>query len=69
MRVVYSDSRLDMLRPLSATDPEDLRLSGWVSYTSRSSLEIFVKLESVSARKGLQDDPETLLLGRFTSVS
>lgn len=55
-----------MLRPLSQTDPEDLRLSGHVYATGNSTMEITVRLQSVSKAKGLQDHPETILLGRFT---
>jgi acyl-coenzyme A thioesterase 9 len=64
--VTAAIERLDMLRPLSATQPENLRLSGHISYTSRSSMEVLVKLESVSRARGLQDNPEAILVGRFT---
>jgi acyl-coenzyme A thioesterase 9 len=57
-----------MLRPLShsLTDPEDLRLSGHVYSTGNSTLEITVRLQSVSRSRGLADTPETILMGRFT---
>ena len=61
--VTAAVDRLDMLRDLEA---EDLRLSGFVSYTGRSSLEIAVRLESISRRKNLSSSPETVLVGRFT---
>jgi acyl-coenzyme A thioesterase 9 len=51
-----------MLRPLSVEEPENLRLSGHVSYTSRSSMEIIIRMESVSESRGLRDNPETLLV-------
>ena len=64
--VTAAVDRLDMLRPLSPTDPEDLRLSGHVYSTGNSTLEVTVRLQSVSQSRGLQDNPETILLGRFT---
>lgn len=64
--VTASVDRLDMLRPLSQTDPEDLRLSGHVYSTGNSTMEIAVRLQSVSKSRGLHTNPETILLGRFT---
>lgn len=55
-----------MLRPLSQTDPEDLRLSGHVYSTGNSTMEIAVRLQSVSKSRGFDVNPETILLGRFT---
>lgn len=48
-----------MLRPLKTDKPENLRLSGLVSYTGRTSLEVTIFMESVdnSATK-----PETILV-------
>jgi acyl-coenzyme A thioesterase 9 len=64
--VTAAVDRLDMLRPLSPDEPEDLRLSGHVYSVGRSTMEITVRLQSISRRKGLRDTPETILLGRFT---
>ncbi|KAJ7590728.1 Thioesterase/thiol ester dehydrase-isomerase [Mycena floridula] len=58
--VTASVDRLDMLAPLDAT--RDLRLSGQVIYTGRSSMEVAVKMES------LGKEVETVLLGRFSMV-
>lgn len=55
-----------MLRPLDPVEPEDLRLSGHVCNTTSSTLEVFVRMESISRRLNLDKNPETLLLGRFT---
>ncbi|KAJ4001152.1 Thioesterase/thiol ester dehydrase-isomerase [Lentinula boryana] len=57
--------RIDMLRPL--TSDRDLRLSGQVIYTGRSSMEVVVRIESVASR-GTQEKDETILLGRFSMV-
>ncbi|KAJ3800132.1 Thioesterase/thiol ester dehydrase-isomerase [Lentinula aff. detonsa] len=57
--------RIDMLRPL--TSDRDLRLSGQVIYTGRSSMEVVVRIESVAPR-GTQEKDETILLGRFSMV-
>ena len=64
--VTAAVDRLDMLRPLSPTEPEDLRLSGHVYSTGNSTLEVTVRLQSVSRQRGLENSPETILLGRFT---
>lgn len=64
--VTAAVDRLDMLRPLSPDEPEDLRLSGHVYSVGRSTMEITVRLQSISRRRGLRDSPETILLGRFT---
>lgn len=64
--VTAAVDRLDMLRPLSQTEPEDLRLSGHVYSTGNSTMEIAIRLQSVSRSRGLADSPETILLGRFT---
>ncbi|KAJ6619015.1 Thioesterase/thiol ester dehydrase-isomerase [Mycena sp. CBHHK59/15] len=54
--------RLDMLSPL---DPSrDLRLSGQVNYTGKSSMEVAVKMETI----GMGMEEETVLLGRFSMV-
>ncbi|KAG6826443.1 hypothetical protein H0H92_015770 [Tricholoma furcatifolium] len=60
--VTASVDRLDMLAPL---DPfRDLRLSGQVIHTGKSSMEVAVKMESV----GSGQPEETVLLGRFSMV-
>lgn len=59
--VTASVDRLDMLSPL---DPSrDLRLSGQVIYTGRSSMEVAVKMETLSPIAA-----KTILLGRFSMV-
>lgn len=64
--VTAAVDRVDMLRPLDASQPENLRLSGHVSYTGSSSMEVLVRLDSVSPRKNLQDNPQAILVARFT---
>ncbi|KAJ7353549.1 Thioesterase/thiol ester dehydrase-isomerase [Mycena albidolilacea] len=60
--VTASVDRLDMLSPL---DPSrDLRLSGQVIYTGKSSMEVAVKMETI----GMGLEEETVLLGRFSMV-
>ncbi|KAF9446546.1 Thioesterase/thiol ester dehydrase-isomerase [Macrolepiota fuliginosa MF-IS2] len=60
--VTASVDRLDMLAPV---DPSrDLRISGQVIYTGRSSMEVAVKMETIG--KGLPE--ETVLIGRFSMV-
>ncbi|KAF8797711.1 Thioesterase/thiol ester dehydrase-isomerase [Phlegmacium glaucopus] len=60
--VTASVDRLDMMSPL---DPaRDLRLSGQVIYTGRSSMEVAVRMESI----GKGQPEETVLLGRFSMV-
>lgn len=60
--VTASVDRLDMLTPLNPT--RDLRLSGQVIYTGRSSMEVAVKMETI----GMGQPEETVLLGRFSMV-
>uniref|UniRef100_D8QHQ8 HotDog ACOT-type domain-containing protein n=1 Tax=Schizophyllum commune (strain H4-8 / FGSC 9210) TaxID=578458 RepID=D8QHQ8_SCHCM len=55
---------LDMLGRLDPT--RDLRLSGMVIYTGKSSMEVSVKMASVGGGKGGKD--ETVLIGRFSMV-
>ncbi|KAJ7656679.1 Thioesterase/thiol ester dehydrase-isomerase [Mycena rosella] len=58
--VTASVDRLDMLSPL---DPSrDLRLSGQVIYTGKSSMEVAVKMETI----GLGVEEETVLLGKHS---
>lgn len=54
-----------MLRPLTPDNVHDLRLSGQVISVGRSSLEIAVKMESVSA----PGHDETLLIGILHTIS
>lgn len=51
--------RLDMLRPLTAS--RDVRLSGHVIFTGRSSMEIGLRMESI----GGGNPDETILIGEF----
>ncbi|KAJ7938183.1 HotDog domain-containing protein [Mycena leptocephala] len=60
--VTASVDRLDMLAPLDAS--RDLRLSGQVIYTGKSSMEVAVKMETI----GMGMEEETVLLGRFSMV-
>ncbi|KAK0213534.1 Thioesterase/thiol ester dehydrase-isomerase [Armillaria fumosa] len=60
--VTASVDRLDMLATLDPT--RDLRLSGQVIYTGKSSMEVAVKMESIGGGK----PEETVLLGRFSMV-
>ncbi|CAA7262575.1 unnamed protein product [Cyclocybe aegerita] len=60
--VTASVDRLDMLAPLNPS--RDLRLSGQVIYTGRSSMEVAVKMEAIG--KDLPE--ETVLVGRFSMV-
>ena len=50
-----------MLNPLNPR--RDLRLSGHVIYTGRSSMEIAVKMESVASTEEVAD--ETVLIGAY----
>ncbi|KAJ8583428.1 Thioesterase/thiol ester dehydrase-isomerase [Rhizopogon salebrosus TDB-379] len=60
--VTASVDRLDVLAPLLPV--RDIRLSGIVIHTGRSSMEVAVKMEAFGA-SGVED---TLLLGRFSMV-
>jgi acyl-coenzyme A thioesterase 9 len=52
-------SRLDMLTPLTPKNVKDLRLSGQVIYTGKSSMEVVVKMEAL----GHNNSEETIMLG------
>ena len=52
-----------MLNPLNPR--RDLRLSGHVIYTGRSSMEIAVKMESIASAE--EDVDETVLIGSLPS--
>ncbi|KAG6884967.1 hypothetical protein C0993_006931 [Termitomyces sp. T159_Od127] len=58
--VTASVDRLDMLAPLNPS--RDLRISGQVIHTGRSSMEVAVKMETI----GSGQPDETVLLGRFS---
>ncbi|KAI0656279.1 Thioesterase/thiol ester dehydrase-isomerase [Cubamyces menziesii] len=60
--VTASVDRLDMLAPLYPV--RDMRLSGQVIHTGRSSLEIAVRMEAIE-KDGKE---ETIMLGRFCMV-
>ncbi|KAK7440049.1 hypothetical protein VKT23_017300 [Stygiomarasmius scandens] len=62
--VTASVERLDMLGRLNPA--RDLRLSGQVIYTGRSSMEVVVKMETMPGKS--DDKEETILLGRFSMV-
>ncbi|KAF8154027.1 Thioesterase/thiol ester dehydrase-isomerase [Crassisporium funariophilum] len=60
--VTASVDRLDMMSALNPA--RDLRLSGQVIYTGRSSMEVAVKMEST----GMGEPDESILIGRFSMV-
>ncbi|KAF9264624.1 Thioesterase/thiol ester dehydrase-isomerase [Marasmius fiardii PR-910] len=62
--VTAAVQRLDMLGHLNPR--RDLRLSGEVIYTGRSSMEVVVKMETMSGSADEKD--ETIMLGRFSMV-
>ncbi|KEI42766.1 uncharacterized protein L969DRAFT_92191 [Mixia osmundae IAM 14324] len=65
--VTAAVDRIDALESdLLSDGPEDLRMSGHVSYTSNSTMEIFMKLQSISESRGHAKQPKTLLVSRFT---
>lgn len=64
--VTAAVDRIDMLRPIDPRHPENLRLSGHVSYTGSSALEVLVRLDSISRWRGLENDPQAILVARFT---
>ncbi|GAA6030042.1 hypothetical protein JCM8097_009228 [Rhodosporidiobolus ruineniae] len=63
--VTAAVDRMDRLRPILSPDGSipDLRLSGHVSFTTESSLEVFVRLSTIPSSAA--EDSETILLGRF----
>ncbi|KAF9353979.1 hypothetical protein BGX26_008257 [Mortierella sp. AD094] len=63
--VTASVDRIDLLKPLVVND---IRLSGHVSYVGFSSMEIFMKMEEISADKPEQRG-DTILVARFTMVA
>ena len=65
--VTAAVDRLDLLRPIDAKEPENMLLTGFVSYASRSSMEVMIQLASVSERRGRSaSNPDPVLIGRFT---
>ncbi|KAG7087538.1 hypothetical protein E1B28_013495 [Marasmius oreades] len=62
--VTAAVERLDMLGQLNPQ--RDLRLSGEVIYTGRSSMEVVVKMETMPG--SLEEKDETIMLGRFSMV-
>ncbi|KAJ8074948.1 hypothetical protein PM082_019275 [Marasmius tenuissimus] len=62
--VTASVDRLDMLGKLNPH--RNLRLSGEVIYTGKSSIEVVVKMETMPASAG--EEVETIMLGRFSMV-
>lgn len=60
--VTASVDRLDMLAPLSPV--RDIRLSGQIIYTGKSSMEVAVQMEALDK----DGHEETVLLGRFSMV-
>ncbi|KAH7102421.1 HotDog domain-containing protein [Auriculariales sp. MPI-PUGE-AT-0066] len=64
--VTAAVDRIDMLKPVSTSQSvADLRLSGNVIYTGRSSMEIAVKMEALYSD---DSEPLTLMIGRFSMV-
>ncbi|KAK3829219.1 MAG: acyl-CoA thioester hydrolase [Benniella sp.] len=63
--VTASVDRIDFLKPWGI---RDLRLSGHVTYVGFSSMEVFMKVEEISADK--PDEPgDIMLVARFTMVA
>ncbi|KAJ9097811.1 hypothetical protein QFC19_006679 [Naganishia cerealis] len=59
--------RIDMFQDLAAPNKiQDIRFSGFVTYTGSSSMEVFVRMEGLGTRPG--DEPKTIMLGRFSIV-
>lgn len=63
--VTAAVDRMDLLRPLQNADGSvpDLRLSGHVSYTTSSSLEVFLRMATIPSSP--TDESATILIGRF----
>lgn len=61
-----SADRLDMFGCLNHQNVRDLKFSGFVTWTGRSSMEVFVKMEGMG--KPGTDKTDTLMLGRFSMV-
>ncbi|KZS86712.1 Thioesterase/thiol ester dehydrase-isomerase [Sistotremastrum niveocremeum HHB9708] len=65
--VTAAVDRLDMLESLSSP-VRDLRISGQVISTGRSSMEVAVKIESLDPEGDSAADGKTVMLGRFSMV-
>lgn len=67
--VTASVDRMDLLRPLedSKGEVKDLRLSGFVSYATESSMEVLVTLSTIPST--LNERPETILVGKFAMAA
>ncbi|GAA5908719.1 uncharacterized protein JCM6883_004150 [Sporobolomyces salmoneus] len=65
--VTAAVERMDMLRPLYEADGSvpDLRLAAHVAYATESSLEVFVRLSTITKTPS---ESRTILIGRFTMV-
>ncbi|BGP57637.1 hypothetical protein JCM8202v2_005281 [Rhodotorula sphaerocarpa] len=63
--VTAAVDRMDLLRPLQNADGSvpDLRLPGHVSYTTSSSLEVFLRMATLPSSP--DEDTATILVGRF----
>ncbi|EIN05854.1 Thioesterase/thiol ester dehydrase-isomerase [Punctularia strigosozonata HHB-11173 SS5] len=64
--VTAAVDRLDMLAPLNPV--RDLRLSGQVIYTGKSSMEVAVKMEALPMHGQEGGEEKTLMVGRFSMV-
>ncbi|KAF9941494.1 hypothetical protein BGZ65_002863 [Modicella reniformis] len=63
--VTASVDRIDFLKPLGV---KDLRLSGHVTFVGYSSMEVFMKMEEISADRP-EEHGDTILVARFTMVA
>ena len=63
--VTAAVERLDMLSTLTPKNVKDLRLSGQVIYTGRSSMEVVVKMETLNQT----GEEETIMLGGYNPQS
>ncbi|KAF9180335.1 hypothetical protein BGZ51_006053 [Haplosporangium sp. Z 767] len=63
--VTASVDRIDFLKPFGVSD---LRLSGHVTYVGYSSMEVFMKMEEISAEKP-EKRGDTILVARFSMVA
>ena len=65
--VTAAVDRLDLLRPIDPAKPSNYELSAWVSFASRSSMEVMIQLAALSDEPGRT--PEPVLVGRFTMAA
>ncbi|GAA5860449.1 hypothetical protein JCM3774_000425 [Rhodotorula dairenensis] len=63
--VTAAVDRMDLLRPLHNADGSipDIRISGHVSYTTSSSLEVFLRMATIPSSPS--EESSTILIGRF----